>query len=67
MGKIKLVSSTWKANWCVDLWSDGSMHVWSSYARYPNITHVLPKGASVVNGYLPQYAIALIQQARRVK
>jgi hypothetical protein len=55
MSKVYLVESHQKNLWFVDLWSDGSIEVFSIYKRRTNVLHRLPKNMPLEKSLVPKY------------
>ena len=61
-----LLESHFKNCWCVDVWSDGTIEMFSIYKRVPNVTHRLTSD-NVLDGIkLPEYVIEMVHEAREV-
>lgn len=60
----QLIESMNPGKWFVDLWSDGTMEVFSTYKNRVNVMHKLYPNSSLQNSTLPQYVLDTIYVMR---
>lgn len=66
--KTFLLESHQKNCWFVDLWSDGSIELFSTYRRRYNRFHRLIAGSGyqIHPGSLPKYVVAMVEEAEEL-
>jgi hypothetical protein len=63
MSKITLVESHQKNLWFVDLWSDGTIEIFSIYKRRVNVMHRLPPTMPLERSLVPKYVYEMYVEA----
>lgn len=57
MSRVFLIDSLHKGNWFVDLWSDGTLSIFSIYRKRVNLGHSMLVSQYISpNTFLPNYA-----------